>query len=147
MQIPSYSTDDRATCLSIFRTNVPTYFVASDEVEFARFLDDLPAQFWVVHMDGQIRACGGIATYHPEPDIATLCWGMVALNSQRQGIGKALLDFTKAQLPTGFWLRTNIENDGARRFYMREGLAHVEDKPHPRFPDNITSIYEWRSHD
>ena len=71
----------------------------------------------------------------------------VAETHRGQGIGKALLDFTKAQLPTGFWLRTNIENDGARRFYMREGLAHVEDKPHPRFPDNITSIYEWRSHD
>lgn len=61
-----------------------------------------------------------------------------------QGIGKLLLDFAKAQLPTGFWLRTNVENLGARRFYAREGLAYVEDKPHPRHPDHIQSIYEWR---
>jgi len=68
----------------------------------------------------------------------------IAETHRGRGIGKALLDFTKAELPAGFWLRTNIGNGGARRFYAREGLAHVEDKPHPGHPENMTSIYEWR---
>jgi GNAT superfamily N-acetyltransferase len=68
----------------------------------------------------------------------------VAETRRGHGIGKALLDFTKTQLPEGFWLRTNIENDGARRFYAREGLVHVEDRPHPRFPERVTSVYEWK---
>ena len=132
MQIRSYSTDDRTTCLSIFRTNVPTYFAASDEVEFARFLDDLPAEFWVVHMDGQIRACGGIAMYYPEPDIATLCWGMVALNFQRQGVGKALLEFrvglVATQHPTITRLRVNT-TQVVKVFYERHSFAAVRVEP------------------
>src|SRR5208337_2424314 len=39
MQIRSYAPADREICLKIFRSNVPGYFAASEEPEFARFLD------------------------------------------------------------------------------------------------------------
>ena len=79
-----------------------------------------------------IRACGGIATYHPEPDIATLCWGMVALNSQRQGIGKALLEFrvrlVATQHPTITRLRVNT-TQVVKVFYERHSFAAVRVEP------------------
>ncbi len=71
----------------------------------------------------------------------------IAETRRGQGIGKILLDFTKAQMSDGFWLRTNLENEGARRFYRREGLLHVADIPHPRFPERIMSRYEWTPHE
>ena len=132
MQIRSYAPGDRTACLDILRSNVPAYFAASDEVEFARFLDELRAKFWVVDADGQIRACGGLAAHYPEPDMATLCWGMVALNFQRQGIGKALLEFrmriVATQYPAITRLRINT-TQVVRAFYEHHGFAAVRVAP------------------
>jgi GNAT superfamily N-acetyltransferase len=42
-----------------------------------------------------------------------------------KGIGKALLDFAKSKSPDGLELFTFQVNEGARRFYSREGFAEV----------------------
>jgi len=68
----------------------------------------------------------------------------IAENRRGQGVGKLLLDFAKVEMRDGFWLRTNVENEGAHRVYVREGLVYVEDKPHPRHSEHMHSIYEWR---
>lgn len=62
---------------------------------------------------------------------------------QNRGIGKALLDFAKAEMPSGFWLTTSAENSGAKRFYSREGLFHRYDGPHPDHPASLHSTYDW----
>lgn len=43
-----------------------------------------------------------------------------------KGIGKAMLDFAKKQSPEGLSLYTFQVNEGARRFYRREGFLEVE---------------------
>lgn len=43
-----------------------------------------------------------------------------------KGIGKQLLDFAKTQSPTGLQLWTFQVNQGARKFYQREGFREVE---------------------
>jgi ribosomal protein S18 acetylase RimI-like enzyme len=45
---------------------------------------------------------------------------------QRRGIGTALLDEAKARMPGGFRLWVFQENEPARRFYERNGLAVLE---------------------
>lgn len=45
---------------------------------------------------------------------------------QRRGIGTALLDEAKARMPGGFRLWVFQQNDQARRFYERNGLAVLE---------------------
>ena len=60
------------------------------------------------------------------------------------GIGKALLDFAKQQMPDGFWLRTHSLNLRGHRFYEREGLAHLRTEPHPQHPEVIFRIYAWQ---
>jgi GNAT superfamily N-acetyltransferase len=55
----------------------------------------------------------------------------VAPDAQRQGIGAALLDEAKQQLPTGFTLRTPVTNAAGHRFYEHHGLRVVKDTAHP----------------
>jgi N-acetylglutamate synthase-like GNAT family acetyltransferase len=100
MKIRRYVTEDRSPCLEVFTSNVPAYFAASDELEFVRYLEKGPGPFYVVDVDGRIVACGGVAVDHPEPNVATLCWGMVAASFHRHGIGSALLDFRVRILTT-----------------------------------------------
>jgi GNAT superfamily N-acetyltransferase len=62
---------------------------------------------------------------------------------QNNGVGITLLEFTKSMMTEGFWLTTMSRNEGARRFYEREGLAHKGDRPHPNFPNEMHSVYVW----
>jgi chorismate mutase/GNAT superfamily N-acetyltransferase len=43
-----------------------------------------------------------------------------------QGVGSALLDLVKSVRPGGFCLWVFESNQGARRFYLRHGLVHLE---------------------
>ena len=58
------------------------------------------------------------------------------------GIGTALLDFAKARMPDGFWLRTSVDNRRACRFYQREGMIRGEEQTHPTL-GHLTVIYRW----
>jgi GNAT superfamily N-acetyltransferase len=62
---------------------------------------------------------------------------------QSRGIGKRLLDFAKTVRPNGFWLRTQTQNLGARRFYEREGLKLTKSTVGWR-PSYRIAWYEWR---
>jgi GNAT superfamily N-acetyltransferase len=67
----------------------------------------------------------------------------VAPAVQRQGIGKRLLDFAKAEHPDGLWLTTLAPNTGARRFYEREGLT-LRVVRIGRRPGDRICWYDWR---
>lgn len=83
----------------------------------------------------------GFAAFAPET--SHLHQLFVARTAQGRGAGKKLLDAVKAKFPGGFTLNTHVENDGARRFYEREGLVHTETKPHQRY-GHMTAVYRWR---
>jgi ribosomal protein S18 acetylase RimI-like enzyme len=128
MQIRSYAAADREMCLKIFRSNVPTYFAAPDEAEFRHFVDRQIGPLWVVADNGVIVACGGVALDHPEAGIATLCWGMVAADRHRHGIGSALLqhriNYVAAEQPATRLLRANT-TQLAQSFFERHGFVAV----------------------
>lgn len=54
----------------------------------------------------------------------------VTPKAQRRGVGAALLDEAKRQLPMGLTLRTPVTNLAAHRFYKRHGLFAIKDAPH-----------------
>jgi GNAT superfamily N-acetyltransferase len=63
----------------------------------------------------------------------------------RRGIGTALLDHAKRELPRGFTLWTFQENDGARRFYERNGLRAIAFGDGSGNEEGVPDVqYEWR---
>ena len=66
-------------------------------------------------------------------------------DAQNRGVGTALLGLVKAERPSGFRLWTFQRNQGARRFYERNGLDVVEltdgSGNEEKEPD---ALYEWR---
>src|SRR5690606_24768033 len=121
----SYSSADRAFCLAIFDSNVPESFTVTERAEFAAFLDNLPGPYFVVVDEfGRSVACGGYAV-NPGTTCADLCWGMVARDRQREGIGRLLTDVRMLRIKadptvTEVLLRTSQE---ASPFYERIGFV------------------------
>ena len=87
------------------------------------------------------RVVGLLAVHLAEVTVTEL---FVAEGCRSRGIGKAMLDHAKAMMPDGLWLRTHTRNVRAHAFYEREGLIHSRTEPHPRHPEEIFRIYEWR---
>ncbi|HEY2048382.1 MAG TPA: GNAT family N-acetyltransferase [Caulobacteraceae bacterium] len=58
------------------------------------------------------------------------------------GVGTALLEEAKRQMPDGFFLHTNADNTRARRFYEAKGLRLIGEAPHPQW-GQLQARYEW----
>lgn len=68
----------------------------------------------------------------------------VANSAQGQGVGKALLDHAKAQVDR-LELWTFQTNEGARRFYAREGFAELRETDGSRNDEQLPDVFlEWR---
>jgi hypothetical protein len=88
LRLRRYRPEDRAACLALFEGNIPGSFFPHEIPSFLEFLDYFTGPYLVVEEGGDVVACGGLAEH---PEHATLCWGMVARDRQRQGIGRFLL--------------------------------------------------------
>jgi GNAT superfamily N-acetyltransferase len=82
-----------------------------------------------------------MALFPAEPRLDQL---FVEETLRSHGIGKRLLEHAKARMPGGYQLRTHSLNTNAQRFYAREGMRHLRDEPHPRHPEELFSVFEWR---
>jgi putative acetyltransferase len=105
----------------------------------------------VAEEDG--RVVGFVAMVHGDSDHAATDGGDIVAHlyvhpdRHRRGIGSALLDEAKRRLPAGFRLWVFQQNDGARRFYERHGLAVIRltdgSDNEEKTPD---ALYEWPGH-
>jgi ribosomal protein S18 acetylase RimI-like enzyme len=106
----------------------------------ARILQELAAG-WSVYV-----ACSGDKTIVGflalKPHNNCLDQLFVAPAAQRSGIGSALIEFAKHSMPAGMWLRTDVDNLGACRFYERSGFKRGEIKRHPAL-SHLTVTYHW----
>lgn len=89
----AYTDQDREACLSVFDSNLPTFFDPDEREEFELYLDDLTergpnAEYLVLETAKGVIACGG---YYIADQQAGLAWGMVARDHHRQGIGSSLI--------------------------------------------------------
>lgn len=57
-----------------------------------------------------------------KPETSCLSQLFLAPDHQGRGLGPACLDFVRAKFPDGFWLTVAEANQGAIRFYERNGL-------------------------
>jgi ribosomal protein S18 acetylase RimI-like enzyme len=107
----------------------------------ARLPEEL-ANGWRLHVaevDGRIAAMLAFV-----PETAYLDQLFVAPAFQGQGVGRALLAFTRAAMPTEIWLRTDHRNARAIAWYEREGFIREKLEKHPTF-DRIMAYYRWRA--
>ncbi len=122
-----YAPDDRAACLSIFDSNVPTYFATSERADFRDYLDstnstDRPNL--VLTRGGGVLACGGLIA-PPDQRQARFAWGMVDRALHGRGLGthltRARLDMARAIPPiTEVGLETSQHTHG---FYAGFGFV------------------------
>lgn len=77
-----------------------------------------------------------------QPETGWLRQLFVAPAMKGKGIGTALLDVAKHDMPNGFWLRTAQDNARARRFYEARGLRLTSITPHPIW-GHMTAAYVW----
>ncbi|MBH1433265.1 GNAT family N-acetyltransferase [Stenotrophomonas maltophilia] len=90
MSLRVYQPADARACLSIFDSNVPTYFAPEERSDFERFLREQAADcaFQVIERDGNVVACGGLS--RRGDGSAGFCWGMVQRALHRHGLGREL---------------------------------------------------------
>lgn len=92
VRVRPYDAKDRETCLSVFESNLPRFFVETERADFAAYLDDLSGPYLVLEdADGRVVACGGWAVA-AGGDTADLCWGMVRSELHGQGLGRLLTE-------------------------------------------------------
>jgi ribosomal protein S18 acetylase RimI-like enzyme len=113
---------------------------ATEAAMRARIPQEL-ASGWSVYLavDHNGRLAGFLAL---KPEIGQLDQIFVAPSCQRQGVGRALLDFAKRRMPKAMWFRTAVDNAGACRFYERFGFRRGETDVHPAL-GRRTVIYCW----
>ena len=121
-----YSPSDRSACLSIFDSNCPEFLDPSERADYEEFLDSFAVSkgYLVFEQSGDIVAGGGIAFY-PDDNTGWFCWGLVARDKHRQGLGRQL---TKARidLARGRQGITQLELDTSQKtkaFYESFGFV------------------------
>jgi len=116
---------DAPACAAIFNawvdatTWMPRLHDAGDVARFYR--EHVMATCEVVIAEAGGRTLGFVAV-DGEGFVASL---YLAAAARGRGIGRALLDAAKARHPEGLLLWAFVANDGALRFYAREGFVEV----------------------
>src|SRR5712671_5054402 len=80
-----YELRDFETCVAIYRKNEAGRFPSGHGAEFVEYLKKDPKAFIVAECDSRVVGYGGINLM--APNVATLCYGIVDPEFQRQRIG------------------------------------------------------------
>jgi ribosomal-protein-alanine N-acetyltransferase len=95
----SYSYVDKQACVDVFKSNIPTYFVAKELIDFQAWLDDQEnrlvsdseaRQYIVVLLNDIVVGCGGFHINLVERS-ARMTWGMITNRLHRKGLGTQFL--------------------------------------------------------
>jgi N-acetylglutamate synthase-like GNAT family acetyltransferase len=100
LHIRPYRPNDKASCLTAFKSNVPLYFTKGEIADFDHFLDNfhnpdntkgyITTCYDVVELDGQIIGCGGYGC-KDGGETASFAWGLIHADWHKKGFGKFLL--------------------------------------------------------
>jgi GNAT superfamily N-acetyltransferase len=90
MSIRPYCPSDKASCLEVFQSNVPQFFLPYEAESFAEYLDEMQGGFWVVVELDVVVACGGYEIDAQEGE-GWICWVMVRPSHHRRGLGRLLV--------------------------------------------------------
>jgi GNAT superfamily N-acetyltransferase len=112
----------------------------ADHPAWEALAERLAHERWMVTVaerDGELLALLAVV-----PDQRWLRQLFVDPHAHSSGVGTALLEEAKRQMPDGFFLHTNADNTRARRFYAARGLTLTGEAPHPQW-GQLQARYEW----
>jgi N-acetylglutamate synthase-like GNAT family acetyltransferase len=114
---------DYEPCEVIYRLNEPAHFPDGYFGRFAQWLRDDRNLILVIEVDGQVRACWGVARYGSTEN-AILAYGMVHPAFQKIQFGTALLLARLAALPepSDRWVISMSTVGGSHTFFQRFGF-------------------------
>ncbi len=78
--------------IRLLRLNTPHYFAAQEEADFIRYLKSELEDYFVVFIQDEIVACGGI-NYDLANNLAIISWDIVHPKYHGKSIGKRLLAY------------------------------------------------------
>ena len=125
---------------SWYSTGLKSRFDPGPQMLRARIPEEI-AKGWDLYAaeeDGEISA---MLALNPSDFYLDQLW--VAPSHQGRGIGRRLLDFTRAKFPDEIWLRCVVENARAWAWYEREGFLFEGEETVP--PSNLRMRrYRWK---
>jgi len=125
---------------SWYSTGLKTLFDPGLEMLRARIPEEV-AKGWDLYAAEDAREIVAMLAFHPSDSYLDQLW--VAPAHQGRGIGRALLAFTRGQLPDEIWLRCVVQNVSAWRWYEREGFLFEGEEDVP--PSNMRmKRYRWK---
>ena len=154
----NYSPHDRDECLSVFRTNVPTFFRDHELNDFEQFIDASGCLYFVVLEDDEIVGCGGYGLTD-DSETADLCWGMARADLHGKRVGEFLLlgrlhtiientvanavRLSTSQLTDGFFRHYGFELQSIKHDGIATGLDDVEMRLELNDATKQTIIGKW----
>lgn len=129
MNFRRFETADTEAVVAIFRSNIPKYFVESEESELREYLAGGVENYYVLEVDGDVAGAGGIALN--ADDTVSLCWGMVRNDLIGTGLGKRLTEFRIERSREVFGDRPLVisTSQHTEGFYKKLGFVTVEHTP------------------
>ena len=108
--------------MKLIRMNIPEYFHASEEADFASYLMNEIEDYFVYQMGQHIVGCGGLNYKRPNEGI--ISWDMIHPQHHGKGIGKALVEHRLNHLRKQEMIRTVTVRTSqlAFRFYEKFGF-------------------------
>ncbi len=126
MNFRRFDAADTEAVVAIFRSNIPKYFVESEESELREFLASGVENYYVLEVDGDVAGAGGIALN--ADDTVSLCWGMIHNSRLGTGLGKLLTEYRLALSQEVFGAKPIVTSTSqhTRGFYERLGFVMTE---------------------
>lgn len=101
VEILPYKSEFYDACMNVFRSNIPTYFDADEEPEFAEYLAEEIKDYFVLLVNDELRGCGGYFV-NVAKKAAGLDWGMIHREVHKKGYGTDLLTYRLHRIQTDY---------------------------------------------
>ena len=125
-----YSNNFFLDVLKLFKSNVPTFFHASEQILFQNFLSKERINYYLLfNSNNQLVASGGYEL-EEHPNTIMLTWGMVDASYHKNGYGRSLTEFRLNSISNTFPKSEVILNTTQKtfRFYEKFGFKLVSIK-------------------
>lgn len=96
--IRPYLDSDLEDVLFLLELNTPKYFHVAEKEDLRQYLLNEKEEYFVVELNGEVVAAGGINYNVDSQYIARISWDVVAPKMQGKGIGKDLLIYRVNQI-------------------------------------------------